>query len=76
MKNSIKTVYAPFAGGNTRSRTVIVKGLKVGNKTVKSAYVGILPNDASTIEPMKTQGGLLGMQCFADRQLSSILSGK
>jgi len=66
IKRSIKTAYAPLAGGNIRSRTVIVKELKVGNKTVKSAYVCILPNDASTIEAMKSQGGLLGMQCFSD----------
>jgi len=66
VKRSFKTVYFPYAGGKVRSKTVIVKELELGHKTVKSAYVCILPNDASIIETMGRQQGLLGMQCFAD----------
>ncbi|HUS72343.1 MAG TPA: retropepsin-like aspartic protease [Sedimentisphaerales bacterium] len=66
VKKSIKSVFAPFAGGNIRSRVVTVKELNVGDRIVKNAFVAIVPNDTSIFESMKNQEGLLGMQCFAD----------
>jgi hypothetical protein len=67
VKKSIKSVFAPFMGGNIRSRTVIVKELNIGDRIVNNAFVGIVPNDNSIFESMKNQEGLLGLQCFADR---------
>ena len=66
IRKSIKTGYAPLAGGNLRSRTVIVKELDIGNRVVKKAYVGILPKDNSVFAGFTGQDGILGMQCFAD----------
>lgn len=66
VKKSIKSVFAPFAGGNIRSRVVTVKELNVGDRIVKNAFVAIVPNDTSISESMKNMEGLLGMQCFAD----------
>lgn len=65
VKKSTKSVFAPFMGGNIRSRTAIVKELNVGDRIVKNAFVAIVP-DTSIFESMKNQEGLLGMQCFAD----------
>lgn len=66
VKKSNMTVLAPFAGGDIRSRTVIVKELNVGDRIVKNAIVAIVPNDNSIFESIKNMEGLLGMQCFAD----------
>ena len=66
VKKSIKSVYAPFMGGNIRSRVVTVKELNVGDRIVKNAFVAIVPNDTSISESMKNMEVLLGMQCFSD----------
>lgn len=66
VKKSIKSVFVPFAGGNIRSRTVIVKELNVGDRIVKNAFVAIVPDASIFGSSMKNQEGLLGMQCFAD----------
>lgn len=66
---SIKTVYAPFAGGNIRSRTAVVKELRVGDRTTQNAYVCILPNENPLFKPADDQKGLLGMQCFDNTTL-------
>jgi len=66
VKKSTKSVFAPFMGGNIRSRVVTVKELNVGDRIVKNAFVAIVPNGTSISESMKNMEGLLGMQCFAD----------
>ncbi len=66
VKKSIKSVFAPFIGGNIRARTVIVKELNVGDRIVKNAFVAIVPDTSIFGSSMKNQEGLLGMQCFAD----------
>lgn len=66
VKKSIKSAFAPFMGGNIRSRTVIVKELNVGDRIVKNAFVVIVPDTSIFGSSMKNEEGLLGMQCFAD----------
>jgi hypothetical protein len=65
-QRSMRKVFAPFAGGYIRSRTAVVQELPLGHRTVKDAYVCILPDDALIVDYIKDQAGLLGMQCFDD----------